>query len=317
MNGLTPTLTVSRPQLTDVVGWMQKFAVKGKKDLEIRRLVEQICADLAPGDYASECLSIYYWVCQNIRYMRDVYDVEFLKEPRIVLETRSGDCDDIATLLAAMLGSAGNKCSFMLVGFSKPFNPSHVFVVVDTPSGIAPLDPVANRLTPEMMGRATGSLVAPVDGGGLRDGGIGEDLTIGRPRPGTMTYSVFDYPSNCYHYYEAQALVLPASGWFRKPTGARLLQPEALAVRLPPGARRIGSGNLAKGIVASAFEGVGSLTVNTPKGSTTMSLGEVPPNESPGRGGATLGAPPTLSNIGVALAGIAGFVTARLWWRGR
>lgn len=301
MNGLTPTLSVSKPHLVDVVDWMKRFANKGKKDLEIRRLVEQVCADLAPGDYASEVLACYYWACQNIRYMRDVHEVEFLKEPRVTLETRSGDCDDIATLLASMLMSCGNPCSFMLAGFTRPYSPSHVFVLVNTPAGTAPLDPVANRLTPEMLNRVTGSTVVPVDDAPPSRAGVG-DADIGRPRPGTMIYSVFDYPSGTYHYYEAQALVLPASGWFRKPSGARLKQPEALAVQVPADAQKVGEGKTAKGLVATLETGIGSVTVNTPKGSTNLSLGALGSVEVPS------GTFPW-----VFFAGMAGFVAAKLW----
>jgi transglutaminase-like putative cysteine protease len=131
---------------------MRKFAHKGKEDLSIRRLVEQICAPLAQGDYAGECLALYYWVCQNIRYMRDPLEVEFVKEPERVLETRAGDCDDMATLLAAMVMACGNRCRFVLVGFQKGKGPSHVYLEVISPRGeIVVLDPVANRNTANML----------------------------------------------------------------------------------------------------------------------------------------------------------------------
>jgi len=151
MNRDTPTRTVENPRLMDVVEWMRKFAHKGKEDLEVRRLVERICRGISQGDYASEVLACYYWVCQNIRYMRDIHDVEFLKEPRRLLETKAGDCDDISTLLAAMLMACGNRCRFVLVGFNGAPVPGHVFVEVITPSGAIPLDPVANRDTAKMM----------------------------------------------------------------------------------------------------------------------------------------------------------------------
>lgn len=129
---------------------MRRFAHKGKEDLEVRRLVEQLTERLAQGDYASEVLAIYYWCCQNIRYMRDIHRVEFLKEPRKLIETGSGDCDDIATLLAAMLMSCGNQCRFVLVGLTSKNAPSHVYVEVRTPGGWVTLDPVANRETAQM-----------------------------------------------------------------------------------------------------------------------------------------------------------------------
>lgn len=163
MNGSTPTLRVNAPRLIDVVEWMRRFAHKGKSDLDVRQLVETICKDLVQGDYAGEVLAIYYWVCQNIRYMRDIHDVEFVKEPRQVIATRSGDCDDIATLLAAMCMASGNTCQFLLASYSSAGSmPTHVFLRVNTPSGPMVLDPVANRLTAQMLGRMKNCLSVPV-----------------------------------------------------------------------------------------------------------------------------------------------------------
>lgn len=156
MYGALPTLTVPRPTLGDVVVWMQKFAHKGKTDLRVRRLVEVICADLEPGDYGSEAYAIYAWVHQNIRYMRDIHDVEFIKEPGALLDSKAGDCDDIATLIAAMLMACGNRAVFSLVGFDGSPVPSHVFCNIVTPRGdLVPLDPVANTQIRQAMGRTT------------------------------------------------------------------------------------------------------------------------------------------------------------------
>lgn len=132
---------------------MRRFAHKGKADVEVRQQAEDIVKNLAQGDYASEALALYYWTCQHIRYIRDIDNVEFLKEPRQVLETGTGDCDDIATLLAAMLMSIGNRCRFVLAGFKAGGPPSHVYVEVYTPGGWVALDPVANRETGDMLTR--------------------------------------------------------------------------------------------------------------------------------------------------------------------
>lgn len=162
MNRLTPTRSISNPSLSDVTKAMVDFAHKGKKDLEVRRLCEVICEDLAQGDYAGECLAIYHWVCQNIRYMRDIHDVEFVKEPIQLLRTKSGDCDDMATLLAAMLMAMGNRCDFVLACFKHSPSPSHVYVRVLSPKGPIVLDPVANRDTGRMLKELTGYRVVSV-----------------------------------------------------------------------------------------------------------------------------------------------------------
>ena len=150
MNSSTPHKIVKNPSIPDTVGHMAKFAKDGAKNLDIRGLVERICIDLEPGDYSSEVLSLYYWVCKNIRYIRDIDNVEFLKTPEMILKTRTGDCDDIATLLAAMLISAGNICRFAINDMSphgktdKPMY-SHVFCQVYIPESRSwiTVDPVS------------------------------------------------------------------------------------------------------------------------------------------------------------------------------
>ena len=202
MNGLTPTITVPEPGLTDIVGWMQKFAVKGKKDLVIRQLAEDICKDLVQGDYSSEALAVYYWCCQNIRYMRDINGIEFLKEPRQLLETKSGDCDDISTLLASLLESMGNRCAFTLVSFGRPPVPTHVYCSIQTPSGLVPLDPVANRAVPEMLKKVTSLQNISVDTNSPAKGTLAQPISgPGDPPPGsTQDYSVYNYATRLYTY---------------------------------------------------------------------------------------------------------------------
>ena len=147
-----PTLSVPNPRLADVVGWMRKFAHEGKEHPAVRAKVVELCAGLDQGDYASECLACYYWVCHTIRYMRDVQGIEYLQTPEKLMRSKAGDCDDMSTLLAAMLMACGNKCEFVLVGFREGAPPSHVFCQVVTPKGERiVLDPVANRITKKML----------------------------------------------------------------------------------------------------------------------------------------------------------------------
>ncbi len=153
--------TIPRPGLKDVVGWMQKFAHQDKIG-PVRSLVEHIVSGLEPGLYAHESLEFYYWVLQNIRYLQDPFDVEFLKTPSRLLSEPAGDCDDMSTLIASMLLSAGHRAAFNLASFNGNPVPSHVFAMVLTPRGWVPLDPVANRETAQMMRSMTGSILIEV-----------------------------------------------------------------------------------------------------------------------------------------------------------
>ena len=162
------SITVTKnPTLDDTLRAMKAKALEGRKTL--RPFAESVCKGIESGDYNSEILALYQWVCGNIRYARDIEDVEYVKAPQRLLETKQGDCDDMATLLAALCMAYGNKCRFLVVGFEDR-SPSHVFcqvavraqspgnTSVDGNAGQAPqqwvtLDPVASENTPQMHAR--------------------------------------------------------------------------------------------------------------------------------------------------------------------
>lgn len=135
---------------------MCRFVAQAKTQADIRHLAERIVAPLSVGvppggDYTSEALAVCRWVECNIRYVRDINNVEFVRWPRETLKTRAGDCDDMSVLIAALMESIGASCSFGLAGFDGTGSPSHVFCIVDTPYGGILLDPVANRETRKML----------------------------------------------------------------------------------------------------------------------------------------------------------------------
>lgn len=161
---------VPNPRLSDIVQNMAKFAIDGGRSPKIILLAQEIVKGVTSGDYASEVLAIHYWVCQHIRYIPDPTNVELVKDPQRLIETGSGDCDDIATLCAALLMAIGKHAAFMLVAFKGAPLPSHVFAVVQTPNGWVPVDPVANRVTARMMTEATNKWLVPIADGSASGG---------------------------------------------------------------------------------------------------------------------------------------------------
>ena len=150
------------PTLDQTVQAMRGVANSGKKDL--RSLATTICRGIEPGDYNSEIYALYSWVRQNIRYAKDPHDVEWVQSPRALLESGQGDCDDIATILAALCMAMGHECRFLVVGFEDGA-PSHVFCQCAVRSRASldgggnggknwvTLDPVADEHTSEMHQR--------------------------------------------------------------------------------------------------------------------------------------------------------------------
>lgn len=61
-----------------------------------------------------EIEALHDFVLNHIRYTRDVHGVETLADPRITLARQVGDCDDKATLLAALLQAVGYRTRFVM-----------------------------------------------------------------------------------------------------------------------------------------------------------------------------------------------------------
>ena len=87
-----------------------------RKNIAIRSLALDIVRPV-PGhkNFRGEAAALCEWVKRNIRYVRDVKDVETLQTPLKTLDIGQGDCDDQSTLLAALLESVGFHTRFMAI----------------------------------------------------------------------------------------------------------------------------------------------------------------------------------------------------------
>lgn len=63
---------------------------------------------------------LQHWVRDEIAYVYDPIDVEWIQTPPQTLKCGTGDCDDKAILLSAMLESIGFQTQFLAVGGSGP-----------------------------------------------------------------------------------------------------------------------------------------------------------------------------------------------------
>ena len=98
--------------------------------LPIRALAERIVQYVASKDYDGEIAAIQKWVRANIRYTRDPITTETLKTPQALLESPHGDCDDQATLVAALAMSIGFPARFVAIGCNQPEFFEHVYCEV-------------------------------------------------------------------------------------------------------------------------------------------------------------------------------------------
>jgi transglutaminase-like putative cysteine protease len=106
---------------------MSDLVNAGKKNPTVRAKAVALVQYLPQKDRLGEIRTLFLFVQNNIRYVRDIHNVETLHYAEQVLAQESGDCDDKGILLASMLESIGHPTRFMAVGF-KPGEYSHVFV---------------------------------------------------------------------------------------------------------------------------------------------------------------------------------------------
>ncbi len=109
---------------------------------------KRIVAGVAPRDEVSQARAIRSWIAARFRFVKDPRGIELLETPLYLLQRIAvqgyvqGDCDDAATLAAALCTSIGIPAKFVavdLVGTPQGFD--HVFTVA------YPVDRVAKKLT--------------------------------------------------------------------------------------------------------------------------------------------------------------------------
>lgn len=114
--GIRATLAVMRHYVNDA-----------KLDPQIQRTAVDIVRTTPEKDYHGEAAAVQRWVRDNIRYTQDVEGIETVRTPAVTLFMAMGDCDDKATLAAALLASIGHQTRFVALGHY-PGEFSHVLI---------------------------------------------------------------------------------------------------------------------------------------------------------------------------------------------
>ena len=116
---------------------MKKLAVEKSRDPRVRHVALAVLQQAGVGsqNYVKEALAIGRYVQQYCRYVQDARTVEQVHDPVMLLsqiaEGRcAADCDDQATLIAALLLSIGHDPAFRAVRWTSKYGPyNHVYVV--------------------------------------------------------------------------------------------------------------------------------------------------------------------------------------------
>ncbi|MCU1284467.1 MAG: transglutaminase protein [Acidobacteriales bacterium] len=131
------------------VRYMRAFVEgnEGSRNAQVIQLATQITANVANRDAAGERNAIYNWVKQNIKFRNEAD--ERLQSPLVTLRLRAGDCDDHASLIAALLRVLGHRVAFRTLAIGGP-DFSHVeCIAFDKRSGQwVPLDTTVAQAVP-------------------------------------------------------------------------------------------------------------------------------------------------------------------------
>lgn len=161
----------------DVLALMRTYAIKDSSSPEIRTLAGDITQGLHPEDSASIMLAVRNWILVNLSFIKDPDEairlfgdvshhmehgeLEMVKSPVVVLETKRYDCDCISSLIASVLINFGIPCRFVAVSFhpesmTGPDGYSHVFCQGLDRDGLwFTIDPVSHPHEKRMLERDT------------------------------------------------------------------------------------------------------------------------------------------------------------------
>ena len=125
----------SQEKVNDLSKLMARLAWEGKRNRFVRLKALDIVhkAGVKPHDWVGEATAIMRWIQnrKNMRYFLDPQGVEYFQSPERTLIDRAGDCDDLAMLYAAMMGSIGHRSAFILTDPSRQGQISHAMGAVN------------------------------------------------------------------------------------------------------------------------------------------------------------------------------------------
>jgi transglutaminase-like putative cysteine protease len=148
-SGYTVTTTPLPPGDAGVrrtVANMRRLVDEGSRTLEVRQAAIGAIqmAGVGGHDVIGQVYAVFRFVRDRITFVNDPDGTEWLQTPRYTLQVAGGDCDDRATLLAAMLRTIGVPTDFKVVALDRrrPGSFSHVYAVAKLGRGRdIPLDP--------------------------------------------------------------------------------------------------------------------------------------------------------------------------------
>lgn len=131
--------------IQQTLAYMRQMVNEGRVDPQIRQAATSAVFLTPEKDEFSEIEAIFNYVRDNIRYVKDVHQVETLSTAAKTMQGRIGDCDDQTVLLAAMLEAVGYPTRFAVAAY-RSGNFEHVYLQVLGHGQWISLDPTENQV---------------------------------------------------------------------------------------------------------------------------------------------------------------------------
>lgn len=136
--GIDSTLTIMKAMVDDAI----------EAGGPVLRLATAIAADTADARSDElKLIAIHRYLVSHVRFMKDTLGQEHLRHPdQLALElletgATAGDCDDVATLGAALLRAMGIQPAFIVVSIKPSGEFQHVLFAAVLGEKLIPMDP--------------------------------------------------------------------------------------------------------------------------------------------------------------------------------
>lgn len=135
-----------RMRYTDVPDTLELMAAYARRDRvadTIREAANTTTIGVDVQNAHEVAASIWRYIRNRVRWIPDANGVELLQTPIVTLRQRYGDCDDQATLAAAMLAALGIPAGFEAIAYRQKGVFDHVYALYWDGVGWHMLDPTA------------------------------------------------------------------------------------------------------------------------------------------------------------------------------
>jgi len=112
---------------------MQDLVEKWCRQPYMVQVARAICSNAGAKSRADEARAIHDWIFSNIQYRRDPIGTEWIQDPfETLVNSRAGDCDDLAVLAGTLLQAVGHPCDMKAVQWAGMDDFSHAVCYDET-----------------------------------------------------------------------------------------------------------------------------------------------------------------------------------------